>query len=75
VVRPLSPAAQEQKLAALRGYRTQFTALDRRPNGILSREGALAYEAFWPLATPSLTQWEAFRYEVLWHLGARRGPS
>jgi LmbE family N-acetylglucosaminyl deacetylase len=73
VIRTLSTGAQAAKLAALRAYRTQFSALDRRPNGILSSEGALAFEVFWPLAMPSLSRWRTLRYEVLWHLGARRG--
>jgi LmbE family N-acetylglucosaminyl deacetylase len=73
VVRALSAADQEEKLTALLGYRTQFSALDRRPGGTLSGEGALAYEVFWPLAMPSLTRWRTLRYEAVWRLGARRG--
>jgi LmbE family N-acetylglucosaminyl deacetylase len=45
----LSEQESDRKLAALRAYRTQFTALDRGPIGVLRNPLIRAFEVFWDL--------------------------
>lgn len=50
VVARLDQQEAQRKLAALRAYRTQFTALGGGPNGILSHPGTHGFEVSWSLA-------------------------
>jgi LmbE family N-acetylglucosaminyl deacetylase len=47
-VERLAPDAMEQKLRAMRAYRTQFPALDRGSVGFLSQRAVLGFEVVWP---------------------------
>lgn len=73
VVEELSIEDQQRKLELLRGYRTQFPALDSSSGNAFSRGDALAYELFWPLEAVELGRWQAFGQDLLWNLGFRHG--
>lgn len=72
-VEKLSEEDQRAKLGLVRGYRSQWSGLERGPIGAISSPGVLAFEAFWPLEAVRLTRSQAARADLTWRLGVRRG--
>jgi LmbE family N-acetylglucosaminyl deacetylase len=68
-VRRLDPDERSAKHAAVRGYRTQYSGMEK----LLAHGDALDYEAFWPLEPEAAGRLRSLRYEALWRLGVRRG--
>jgi LmbE family N-acetylglucosaminyl deacetylase len=69
VIVELSPQEQEEKLSAVRMYRTQYSGMAR----LLAAEDALRYEVFWPLEPDSRGRFQSLSQDLLWNLGVRRG--
>jgi LmbE family N-acetylglucosaminyl deacetylase len=69
VITELSPREQEEKLSAIRTYRTQYSGMAR----LLAAEDALRYEVSWPLEPVSRGRLQALAQDLLWNLGVRRG--
>jgi LmbE family N-acetylglucosaminyl deacetylase len=69
VITELSPREQEEKLSAIRMYRTQYSGMAR----LLAAEDALRYEVFWPLEPTNHGRLRSLSQQLLWNLGARRG--